>query len=403
MPARHLRDSQSKVGLRIGEARRSSHGLLSSIALQLSICTAVISILGAVLSSPAAAAVPPGFWGVVPQETPTARQLERLQRGGVESIRIPIIWSAVQPRRNGVENWSSVDALVAGATAAGIEVLPFVVGAPPWAVHSVWVPGSDRTVKAPAHLPIAGAGGAAWTAFLEQAVARYGPNGAFWSENPLLTPRPIRSWQVWNEENFKYFVAQPDPAEYGQLIKISSAAIKAVDPGAKVILGGLFSRPPEAYFKKRRPPEAYFATEFLTQMYEKTPGLGNDFTAVALHPYSATYQEMAVDIEELREVLKVRNEAAKPLWITEMGWSSEPPNATDSFDKGANGQAAQLRGAYQVLEKNQVKWRIQRAYWFAVNDQNESCNFCGGSGLFAPGFKPKKAWYEYVKLAANNH
>ena len=61
--------------------------------------------------------------------------------------------------------------------------------------------------------------------------------------------RPIRTWQIWNEENFKYFVARPNPADYGKLVKLSYAAIKSVDPGAKMILGGMFARPKEAEFK----------------------------------------------------------------------------------------------------------------------------------------------------------
>ncbi len=36
--------------------------------------------------------------------------------------------------------------------------------------------------------------------------------------------RPIRTWQIWNEPNFKYFVAKPNPGEYGKLVKISNAA-----------------------------------------------------------------------------------------------------------------------------------------------------------------------------------
>ena len=65
-----------------------------------------------------------------------------------------------------------------------------------------------------------------------------------------MPKRPIRTWQIWNEENFKYFVARPNPAEYGKLVKLSYAAIKGVDPGAKMILGGLFARPNEATYKR---------------------------------------------------------------------------------------------------------------------------------------------------------
>ena len=56
--------------------------------------------------------------------------------------------------------------------------------------------------------------------FVKQAILRYGPRGTFWTENPTLPRKPLRTWQVWNEPNFKYFVAKPNPAEYGRLVKL---------------------------------------------------------------------------------------------------------------------------------------------------------------------------------------
>ncbi len=49
---------------------------------------------GAAIAVAPAGAVPGNFWGVVPQATPTAEQFQRLKRGGVDSIRIPIAWGA---------------------------------------------------------------------------------------------------------------------------------------------------------------------------------------------------------------------------------------------------------------------------------------------------------------------
>src|SRR5215218_989321 len=82
----------------------------------------------------AAEAVPAKFWGVVPQATPTPEQFQRLKRGGVDSVRIPIGWSSVQAVQGGPIDWGGIDNLVRGATSAGLEVLPFLTGAPSWAV-----------------------------------------------------------------------------------------------------------------------------------------------------------------------------------------------------------------------------------------------------------------------------
>jgi hypothetical protein len=377
----------SKATKRIGRGARAWTAALA------------LAVLGSATFASSAQAIPATFWGVVPQVIPSDEQFQLLRRGGVDSVRIPIEWGAVQPARGGSLNWSNVDSVVARAANAGIEVLPFLSGAPSWAVPSVWVPGSHHTVKAPNNLPAAGAAAGAWSNFVKGAVGRYGPNGSFWAQNPVVPKHPIRNWQIWNEENFKYFVAKPNPAEYGKLVKISYAALKGVDAGAKLVLGGMFAQPKGGRSTKEKPKRVYFASDFLDQMYETTPGIKAKFNGVALHPYTGRYQLLTPEIEEFRSVLSENHDAAKGLWITELGWSSQSPTASNIFAKGVNGQVSQLTGAFSLLKSRQVKWKLQRVYWFSVDDQTGTCNFCDGSGLFGPGFAPKKSWFAYVKFA----
>jgi hypothetical protein len=342
---------------------------------------------------PAALAVPATFWGVVPQATPSVEQLQRLKRGGVDSIRVPISWASVQATQGAAFDWSSSDAYVAAAVSAGLEPFPFLSTAPSWAVPV------DRRFGSPAFLPVrSGKQRAGWKAFARGAVLRYGPHGSFWTEHPALPPRPLRVWQIWNEPNFKYFVARPNPAEYGELVTLSSAAIKGADPSAKLVLGGLFARPIEAE-SKVRPPQAYFATDFLDLMYRSTPGIKSKFQGYALHPYTGSWKNLTSRIEAVRAVLRAHRDIGKGLWITEVSWSSESPRAGNSFAKGLAGQARELRGAFRLFQSNQRKWRLQRVYWFSINDYAGLCNFCGGSGLFGDGFTPKPSWRAYVQFA----
>src|SRR5690242_7423388 len=83
---------------------------------------AVVAVFGVFAS--AAQALPAGFWGVVPQHGLSAEQFQRLSRGGVESIRIPIGWPSVQPVKNGEFDWSGFDNQVEEAAKAGIKVVP---------------------------------------------------------------------------------------------------------------------------------------------------------------------------------------------------------------------------------------------------------------------------------------
>jgi hypothetical protein len=362
--------------------------------------SATAAIAGAVLvlslSIPSLAeGVPRRFWGVVPQAWPSAQQLQVLKRGGADSIRFAVNWNQSSP--GAAIDWSEADRKMEGAARAGIEALPFLYGAPSWAVRSRPVPGTHGGLRVPTHLPVAGHAGRDWAAFVRAAVQRYGPGGSFWNEHGNVPRRPVHVWQVWNEPNFKYFVARPRPREYGRLVKLTAHAIRAVDGHARIVLGGLFARPGEA--GRFHPPRAYFAADFLARMLSGTPGVRSKFDGVALHPYAADFRRLPGIIEEVRTALRRHGAAVKGLWLTELGWSSERPSRSDSFAKGVRGQARQLKGAFALLRRHQRAWRLRRVYWFSVDDQPGICNFCGGSGLFGAGFRPKPAWHAFMRFA----
>lgn len=361
----------------------------------------LLAIAALLVPAAAGAALPRDFWGVVANQAPSGSQARTLDRGGVESLRVPIDWGAVQPSPGAEPDWSSVDPVVRGAAEAGIGVLPFLSSPPRWAVHYEGVGGT----QAPVSLPVLTAAQRAdWREFLRLAVFRYGPGGSFWAENPLLPREPIRVWQIWNEANFKYFAARPSPSQFGKLVVNSFHDLRSADPGARVVLGGLFIRPKGGSAKPKpgRIKRAWFAAEFLEQMYKATPGVRGKFIAVALHPYSKGYRELTPEIEEVREALKKSRDPGRAIWLTELGWSSGRPNAANGhnqFEKGPQGQAQELTGAFKLLRANSARWRVKRLYWFSFTDAPGTCNFCDGSGLFSQSFVPKPAWSAYKRLA----
>ncbi len=362
--------------------------------------TALLATMaGLAISAPAAQALPAGFWGVVPQSNLGADQYQRLGTGGVESIRIPVGWGSVQQTRNGPFDWSGFDSQVEAAAKAGIKVLPFLSGAPEWAVRLKRVPGAGG-LETPAHLPVKGAARSGWVAFVTAAVARYGPSGSFWSEHPGVPKLPIRAWQIWNEPNFKYFIAKPNPAEYGKLVKISYTALKAADPRAQLVLAGLFARPKGARNAAGKHKSLnWYASDFLERMYSTTPGQKKRYNGAALHPYTINARELPGVTEEFRDVLAENRDAGKGLWVTELGWSAGPKSSNNLFAKGPAGQARELKTSLTLLRNKQRRWKVKSVYWFSVDDAPGACNFCSHSGLFAPGFTPRKSWFEFVKLA----
>jgi polysaccharide biosynthesis protein PslG len=360
-------------------------------------------VLGALLAPAAAsAALPADFWGVVPAQNLQPQQAQTIRAGGVESVRVGINWGAVQGSGPGsLPDWSSIDPDVRAAAEAGLNVLPFLAGAPGWAIRYEGVGGATAPISLPTATPEQQA---AWREFLRLAVFRYGPGGSFWQENPLLPAHPIRVWQIWNEPNFKYFDARPNPGQYGKLVVQSYQDLRSADPGARIVLGGLFARPKGGSSKPQpgKYKRAYFAADFLERMYRSTPGVRGKFIAVALHPYSYGYRELTGEVEEVRDALKASRDPGRALWLTELGWSSgrpEPANGNNGFEKGVQGQARELRGAFKLLTANAAAWRIKRLYWFSLTDAPGTCNFCDGSGLFGEGFVPKPSWTAYTSFS----
>ncbi|HEX3174091.1 MAG TPA: hypothetical protein VHQ43_07720 [Solirubrobacterales bacterium] len=349
--------------------------------------------LSATAAGGAGGRMPKGFFGISPQTSLTPDDTRYMKAGGIETVRWPLIWSIVQPTAKSGYDWTYFDEAVAAATRAGLQVLPSVGTTPGWLGKGTRIPIDSARQRS------------AWTAFLRAAVERYGPGGEFWRQHspregagpayePAIgRPIPIRTWQIWNEPNFFYFAYPVSPSRYAQLVKISSATIKSVEPGADVILAGLFGRP-TAHGKRGMP-----AATFLNRLYA-VPGLRTRFDGVSLHPYAVDTETLEEIVEEFHETT-VENHARPGLYITEMGWGSQNDFEQVAYEQGVQGQVRQLRGAYEYLIENQRRLNLKQVHWFSWKDIEGACTFCDSVGLFreGPHFRPKPAWKTFVKLA----
>lgn len=341
-------------------------------------------------TSGAAAHVPPGFFGIAPQGQLTPEDASYMKAGGIESVRFTLIWPSIQPTAKGGYNWGYFDEVVEVAARAGLRVLPVLNSTPSW------VAGKSTT------LPVKNAKQrAAWAAFLEAAVRRYGPGGEFWTQHShvgvnyepaIAKPLPIKEWQIWNEANFFYFTYPVSPSAYAQLVTLSSKAIKRVNPGAKVVLAGLFGEP-TAKGKRGMP-----AAQFLERLYS-VPGLKSRFDGVALHPYAVDSETLEELVEAFHQV-SVENHDRPRLYVTEMGWGSQNDFNQVAFEQGIQGQVRQLRGAYRYLIDNNRRLNLKQVDWFSWKDLRGTCTFCDSVGFFREGkrFKPKPAWHAFVGL-----
>jgi hypothetical protein len=391
--------------------------LLAAALLVLAVGGGIYLLTSQGATTPASAATSPtpqkpakgsDFFGVVPQTVVTEKDLEYMKAGGVEAIRWPMLWGAIQPTKRGGYEWAVFDPIVEEAARQGISVLPFILATPHW------------LTKKETTLPINTARQRkVYVEFLKAAVKRYGPGGQFWIEHapatiraeqkkekagpdyelpgaqlkPIAKPMPIKTWQIWNEANFFYFAYPVSPTDYARLLKLSTPAIKAVEPSAKVILTGLFGRPTAG--AKRGMP----AAKFLEAIY-KFPGIQRYFDGVALHPYAIDSEELEEIVEEVHAVTVAAHDRV-PLYITEMGWGSQNDFHIDAFEHGVRGQVEELKKAYAFLLANRARLDLKQVYWFSWKDLPESCAFCDSVGFFKSNpvkFEPKPAWRAFVQI-----
>jgi hypothetical protein len=370
---------------------RVKRGLIA-IALAALAVACVLTVI-AMLSSPSTAqAAPRSFFGIVPQAPLEEEDARYMRAARIGTIRLPIGWDSVQPTRFGGFDWEGADREVATAARQGLRVLPFLAGVPRWLSH--------RSKKLPVDNARVRQG---WSTFVKATVKRYGPGGEFWAEHSpavakdgivIRRPLPVRAWQIWNEANFFYFAYPVSVSRYARLLKLSSRAVKSADPGAKVILSGLFGEPDE------RGKRGMSAVDFLSGLY-RAPGIGRFFDGIALHPYAFHVEDLERMVEQTRAVAVRNHDPGVGFYITEMGWGSQNDPNVVAFEQGIRGQARELRGAYRYLLGNRHRLNLKAAYWFTWKDSRFYCNFCDSVGFFreVDRYRPKPAWFAFVRVS----
>jgi hypothetical protein len=341
----------------------------------------VAAALAACLALPPAADAaldPPGFTiGISPQTPASAGDYSLMQEAGIKSLRLPLGWPSVESHSPYLvaPDWSGFDHSVELAAEYGMRVFPFVWGTPSW------VAGQQRIE------PVrSGWARRAWGSFLRRAVQRYGPNGQFWRERPELYPEPIRDWEIWNEENIVTF-GEADPTRFARVMRVAGRAIHGADPGAKVILGGLFGRPLQI-------PPNVASGDFLNRFY-RAGNVKPFFDGVALHPYVADASAMRPQIRNLRRIMRRHGDAATPLYVTELGWGSD--SYQTRWERGLYGQARELDQAFSMLAGHRRSWNVAGVWWFTWADAGRLCQFCDSAGLLTGNREAKPAWYRFTK------
>ncbi len=331
---------------------------MSSLVSRFLLGLCIAGFLAAGTASSAAAAEP----GVV-LNVQSSTQISDANALGGHWARMFATWTDLEPQR-GVyaANWIAYYETAIRALPAGTKVIIDVVGTPRW-----------ETGSSNEHTPPAKPGD--YAALLAMLAQHYGS---------LVT-----AYEIWNEEDASYWWGgTPNAAAYVQLLKATYPAIKAAEPRATVVMGGLTGNDyPYLEAVYNAGGKGYFdvvgvhtdtACNVLSP-YEFLRGAGNRMIPDSFLAYREVHAVMLANGDE------------KPIWMTEMSWRTTSATCSEGAWAGqkAGGvtdeqQATFLRQAYHCLAQDPY---VQVAIWFGLQDEgNAVSGLVRGGGSLKPAF-----------------
>lgn len=203
-------------------------------------------------------------------------EFARMHEAGINWVRTDFDWSGVEPKK-GEWKFGHLDTLMSLAAKDGINILPILDYDVSWA-RPAW-----KNLEP-------------WGEYIRRTVSLYS--------------KQLRYWEVWNEQNHEGFWKDTvSGANYVPLLKRSYEEIKKIDPGLTVLYGGTAGVP----------------LSYIEDSYKA--GAGKYFDVMNIHPYNwqSVPEMMIPQIEGLQALMKKYGLENKPLWITEVGWSTAKP------------------------------------------------------------------------------
>ncbi len=321
-----------------------------------------------------------------------------LSQLGVKMIRVNLYWGGkfgaskarptfADPDEPGKFDWSIYDRVVLYAAQRNIKVLFSIYGTPAWANRGA---GLNRPPRDYNDL----------RRFAQIAATRY--SGKYTRNDGRLLP-PVRNWLAWNEPNNPVFLRQQyrrvgkrwvvqSAADYARICNAIVQGIAAADTnvpffreGQRVACG---ATAPRGNNNPRSSRPSVSPVAFLRSFgaayipLHRAEGVrAPTFDAYAHHPYYATPSQepgkappsvggrapTAVTLGNInvliREVTRYFGRRT-PLWITEYGYQTNPPDRV--FGVSYRRQAAFLAQSYRIAKRNP---RIDMFLWFLLKDE----------------------------------
>jgi GH35 family endo-1,4-beta-xylanase len=299
--------------------------------------------------------------------------LRLASEAGFDAVVQVFSWFEIEPTRE-EWHWEYPDFVVRTAEYYGLDLIVRLDGLPAWATEL-----AIDGVAPPDDLDD-------YAAFVAAVAQRYQGR--------------IRGYIMWNEPNLakEWGGRPPDPAAYTELLRRAYEAIKAADPEATVVSAGLAST-------NHQDDKAMDDRVFLETMYQA--GAGAYFDALGAHPYGFAYPpddpRSAHDglnlarLLDLREIMEAHGDGDKPIWVTELGWTTAGVGESSWLTVTPQQQADYLTGAWR--RAREWPWLQVFTVWNLSQGLPPTDEMAGYSLLDESG-EPKAA-YDALQMELN--
>jgi hypothetical protein len=310
--------------------------------------------------------------------------LDQARQLGVTRLRVNVLWDRVAsaeanqatPPATVTYNWAPYDSLVDAAAAKGIRVQFSIAGPAP-----AWANGQHQ------HNLHAGA---------------FKPNpmlyGRFVHDVAQHFAGRVDRYSIWNEPNWKGWLAplKTGPQQYAKLFKAGYAAVKSVDPNAKVLFGELApqerkgaSTAPLTFIKKAIGRGRITADGFAHHPYAFTvsptskKGGPNDATMGTLGRLTKLLKKLAK-----AHKLRTPQGGSLPVYLTEYGYFARGPRFL-----GEGRRTAYLKQGFQMAQRNPaVRELVQYTLVSPPGNVVWDTSIIGSGGTPSPAFQALVNW-----------
>jgi endo-1,4-beta-mannosidase len=170
----------------------------------------------------------------------------------------------------------------------------------------------------------------------------------------------VAAWEIWNEPDCIGGCPNGSPEPFVKILKAGYQGVKAGDRNATVVSGGISGN----------------NAEWINRMY--AAGARGYFDALAVHPYQdppTAAPDAACDgriyrftcLTLIRDQMVRNGDAAKPIWLTEFGWTTAQTGDRIGVDEQT--QAVYLRQSLQLI--HDYAPYITHAFWFTMRDRDD--------------------------------